>query len=149
MMNRTIYTTALVVTFLIAAGCQKGQKQQQIAEVPPPPATPVGPSAAYEPQPFGPIQVEPAPLPSQSAQPQPLPPQAFEPVPTQPAPGAAGASDGGLMPGNGTYTIQKGDTLWSIAETYYGSGQRWVDIVDANPGLNPQKLPVGKTITMP
>ena len=48
-----------------------------------------------------------------------------------------------------TYTIKKGDTLWSIAKKYLGDGQRWRDIVAANPGLVPAKLRVGQKITLP
>ena len=31
-----------------------------------------------------------------------------------------------------TYTIKKGDTLWSIAKKFYGSGSKWKTIYDAN-----------------
>jgi len=48
-----------------------------------------------------------------------------------------------------TYTIKKKDTLWSISTRYLGSGKRWQEIVNANPGLNPQKLAVGRTINLP
>jgi len=48
-----------------------------------------------------------------------------------------------------TYTIQKGDTLWSIAVSLLGDGQRWKDIKAANPGLDEKKLPVGKAIAIP
>ncbi|MDP6636314.1 MAG: LysM domain-containing protein [Phycisphaerae bacterium] len=48
-----------------------------------------------------------------------------------------------------TYTIKKKDTLWSISTTYLGSGKRWPEIVSANPGLDPKKLPIGKTIKIP
>ena len=58
-----------------------------------------------------------------------------EPVPT------AGAG--------GSYTVQRGDTLWSIAQRTYGDGKRYHDIVAANPGLEPTKLRVGQSITLP
>jgi len=48
-----------------------------------------------------------------------------------------------------TYTIKKGDTLWSIAKKHLGDGQRWRDIVAANPGLVPAKLRVGQKIALP
>lgn len=48
-----------------------------------------------------------------------------------------------------TYTIQRGDTLWSIAERTYGDGKRWRDIITANSGLDPTKLRVGQKIYLP
>lgn len=32
----------------------------------------------------------------------------------------------------GNYTVQKGDTLWEIAEAVYGSGYEWHKILEAN-----------------
>ena len=46
-----------------------------------------------------------------------------------------------------THTIRKGETLWSLAAKYLG--RRWTEIVDANPGLQPKRLPIGKTIRIP
>lgn len=49
-------------------------------------------------------------------------------TPTQPvATPSAGSSD---IPGN--YTVQKGDTLWGIAERFLGAGERYVQIMSAN-----------------
>ncbi len=52
-------------------------------------------------------------------------------------------------PTQDNYSVKKGDTLWSIAKKVYGDGQRWKDIVKANPGLDPQKLYVGQKLNMP
>ncbi|MGA3065736.1 MAG: LysM peptidoglycan-binding domain-containing protein [Tepidisphaeraceae bacterium] len=49
----------------------------------------------------------------------------------------------------GSYTVKPGDTLWKIAATHYGDGHKWKQIVDANPGLEPSKLKIGQTITLP
>lgn len=49
----------------------------------------------------------------------------------------------------GSYTIRKGDTLYSIAKSRYGNGNQYNRIVSANPGLDPSKLRVGQTITVP
>lgn len=48
-----------------------------------------------------------------------------------------------------TYTIQRGDTLWSIAQRVYGDGQRWRDIIAVNPGLDATRLRVGQQIVLP
>lgn len=48
-----------------------------------------------------------------------------------------------------TYTVTKGDTLWSIAEKKYNSGYNWVDIQKANNITNPDILFVGSKLTLP
>lgn len=48
-----------------------------------------------------------------------------------------------------TYTIKKGDTLFSIAKSNYGTGRDWQKIASANPGLEPSKLKVGQQIVIP
>ena len=45
--------------------------------------------------------------------------------------------------------IREGDTLYDLAKAQLGSGLRWAEIRDANPGLNPDRLPVGKKILIP
>lgn len=47
------------------------------------------------------------------------------------------------------YMVRKNDTLWSIAADYYGDGQRWRDILTANPGLEPTKMRVGQQLILP
>jgi nucleoid-associated protein YgaU len=47
------------------------------------------------------------------------------------------------------YTVRAGDTLSEIAQRTLGSSRRWPDIVEANPGLDPSKLHVGKSIRIP
>jgi nucleoid-associated protein YgaU len=34
--------------------------------------------------------------------------------------------------GGFTYTVERGDTLWDIAEEYYGNGSEWPRIARAN-----------------
>jgi len=48
-----------------------------------------------------------------------------------------------------SYTIQDGDTLWSIAERKYKSGYNWIDIKEANKMGEADVLIVGKKITLP
>ncbi len=48
-----------------------------------------------------------------------------------------------------TYVIRRNDTLYRIAEKYYGDGERWRWILQANPNLNPRRLPVNEAIRIP
>lgn len=47
------------------------------------------------------------------------------------------------------YTIESGDNLSSIALATYGSATRWVDIAQANPLVDPNRLKVGQEIKLP
>ena len=49
----------------------------------------------------------------------------------------------------GTHTIVAGDNYWNLAKEIYGDGFMWKKISEANPGLNPNKLPIGGTLTIP
>jgi len=113
--------TVASLTLAVSVGCK--QAPPEVAEVPPPPPS-------YEPTPLPPVSIE----------------------------DNGGAIAGGpqvypesVAPAGGqqTYTIKKGDTLWSIANRVYGNGQKWVDIAQANPSVDPQKLAVGQTIVLP
>lgn len=42
-----------------------------------------------------------------------------------------------------------GDNYWNLAKEIYGDGFMWKKISEANPGLNPNKLPIGGTLTIP
>ncbi len=55
----------------------------------------------------------------------------------------------GVVPGEQSYVVEEGDTLWSIAERLLGDGQRWRDIVEMNPGLVPEELHAGQTLSLP
>lgn len=59
------------------------------------------------------------------------------------APAAQGAVAGR------SYKVQPGDTFSSIAKAAYGAEKHWMDIVDANPGLDPKKLRAGMTVKLP
>jgi nucleoid-associated protein YgaU len=48
-----------------------------------------------------------------------------------------------------SYTVQKDDDLWSIAEKTYGSGYNWVDIASANNLKNPNLITEGQTLFLP
>ena len=62
-----------------------------------------------------------------------------------------GSTIPGLSEENGgkTHTVVAGETLWSIAEKYYGSGFNWVDISNANNLDNPGAIEAGQKLTIP
>ena len=47
------------------------------------------------------------------------------------------------------YLIRPGDTLIGIAARLYRDPQLWRRIAEANPGLDPRRLPVGRSISLP
>lgn len=47
------------------------------------------------------------------------------------------------------YVIQPGDTLITISRHFYGTGRHWRRIAEANPGLNPRRLKIGRRILIP
>ena len=48
-----------------------------------------------------------------------------------------------------THTVQEGDTLWDICETYYGDSDLWPKLWEMNPFVtNPHLLEAGDVITL-
>ncbi|MCL2106490.1 MAG: glucosaminidase domain-containing protein [Oscillospiraceae bacterium] len=52
-------------------------------------------------------------------------------------------------PGEITHVVKQGDTLWVLAVKHLGSGHRWVEIQQANGGVDPHKLRIGSTLRIP
>ncbi|MEM7682919.1 MAG: LysM domain-containing protein [Planctomycetota bacterium] len=135
--GRVLTAAALAPGFVLAMGCQT-REPVEVDMAPPPPA--------YRPAASTVLRAD-------LERPQP----AAEPVEITAADAGFGPADSFAGPigdepasvSGRTYTIQKGDKLWNIARREYGSGQRWVDIADANPDVNPDKLPIGLTIVLP
>ena len=48
-----------------------------------------------------------------------------------------------------TYTVKDGDTLWSIAESQFGSGYNWVDIKTANSIKNANNITKDQVLFLP
>ncbi len=61
---------------------------------------------------------------------------------------AAQSADASTSSG-GTYTVKRGDTLYSIARTHYGNGKEYTKIVAANPGVSAKTLKAGQKLTLP
>lgn len=49
----------------------------------------------------------------------------------------------------GTYTVQKGDSLWKISVRAYQDGFKWTQIAKANNIPNPDKIEIGTVLTLP
>jgi nucleoid-associated protein YgaU len=52
-------------------------------------------------------------------------------------------------PADGKYTVQKGDSLWSISLAVYGSGYRWSEIATLNKLANPGLIYNGNVLLLP
>jgi outer membrane autotransporter protein len=48
-----------------------------------------------------------------------------------------------------TYTVESGDTLWAIAEQFYGDGNKYQVIADASGIPNPDLIQPGQVLTIP
>ena len=48
-----------------------------------------------------------------------------------------------------TYTVESGDTLWAIAERFYGDGNQYQRIADASGISNPDLILPGQVLTIP
>ncbi len=114
----------------IAGGCSNAKKTTE--------------SSVTEPLAPAPVAYQPAPQPY-TPSPVAAQPVTYDSAPTPVVASAAGAS----VTGSGSYTVKKGDTLYSIAKSRYGSGKEFTKIIAANPGLSPQTLKAGQTITIP
>jgi len=54
-----------------------------------------------------------------------------------------------LAEGEKIHEIQEGESLWTIAEKYYGSGYNWVDIAKVNNLVDPNLLANGIKLIIP
>jgi nucleoid-associated protein YgaU len=81
------------------------------------------------------------------------PPPAAEPQAevTTDAPEAAAepVAEAAPEPAARTYTVVSGDTLWAIAERFYGDGSKYQAIADASGIANPDLIHPGQVLTIP
>jgi 5'-nucleotidase / UDP-sugar diphosphatase len=130
-------TAILLSSFVIlsaASGCnmfgKKNAKSGQGSLTDVPPAAPTHQQVAYQPQ-------------YQPQYQQPVTPVNYEPAAAEPAVSTTPSASGKK------YTVQKGDTLWSIAQKNYGDGKQYRKIVSANPSIKGERVLAGQTITLP
>lgn len=48
-----------------------------------------------------------------------------------------------------THIVRESDSLWTIAEKYYGSGYNWISIANKNNLTNPDRIQVGQKLEIP
>jgi len=80
-------------------------------------------------------------------------PSESEPSAAAPAAVAEPASDAASEPepepAARTYTVESGDSLWAIAERFYGDGSKFQLIADASGIPNPDLIQPGQVLTIP
>ncbi|WP_433758874.1 LysM peptidoglycan-binding domain-containing protein [Nocardia sp. CA-135398] len=80
------------------------------------------------------------PLPAPEPEPEPVAEQAAAPAAEEVPPPPPAAQ---------TYTVEPGDTLWAIAERFYGDGSRYQEIANASGIDNPDAINPGQVLTIP
>lgn len=116
-------------------GCAQNKSNKEATTLPPPPPLESEPLPSSLSTPPANIDPSPAPVSAAPAEPQ----VQWEPQPQQ-APAASNSQN---------YVIQKGDTLYSIARRFYGSGNAWKTIAELNGITDPRQLRVGQQIILP
>lgn len=66
-----------------------------------------------------------------------------------PEPLAEAVAEAPDSPAPQVYTVVAGDTLWGIAERFYGDGNKYQVLVDANAISNPDLIHPGQMLTIP
>ncbi|BBX37409.1 mannose-binding lectin [Mycolicibacterium mageritense DSM 44476 = CIP 104973] len=92
----------------------------------------------------------PPPAPAPEPEPEVAPAAVEEPAPAPaPEPEPAAPPPPPPAPEPRTYTVVSGDTLWAIAERFYGDGNRYQEIANASGIANPDLIHPGQVLTIP
>ena len=83
------------------------------------------------------------------APPPPAPQAAEEPVAEEAEVVSEAVEEPAPEPAVRTYTVVSGDTLWAIAEQFYGDGSKYQVIADASGVSNPDLIHPGQVLTIP
>jgi LysM repeat protein len=130
-------TVVLLAGALTLIGCNNMQKDGDRA--PPPPTlqhTQVARAPAPAPRPMATV----SPMPAASVSP--VPAATVSPVPAAPVP-----TD--VVAGGKVYVLKKGDTLARIAREQLGGLSNMHDLINANPGIDPNTVYPGQEINLP
>ncbi len=73
-----------------------------------------------------------------------IPGRAAGPVSTSPAAAPAAAPAGVRV-----HTVVRGDSPYKLAKKYLGAGMRYTEILDLNPGIDPNRLKIGQKLNIP
>jgi 5'-nucleotidase len=162
---KTLTCVTIGLLCLVAGGCAAKKKDDAskvpldrgVTEVTPASAKPPDPSFVYVPASASQARFVPvdAPLPTGEASaaamamPAPVGPVAAPVVTETPAPRNVTPVAASPAGASRQYRVRKGDTLFQIAKSHYGTGGRWQQIASANPGLTPATLKAGATIVVP
>ncbi len=74
---------------------------------------------------------------------------AAAPAATAPAAAPAAAAPATATATPASHVIAAGDTLWDLAKQFYGNGELWKKISEANGSPNPRRLVVGEELKLP
>jgi nucleoid-associated protein YgaU len=94
-------------------------------------------------------EVPPAPAEAAPAEAEPAAVAVEEAAVEEPAAEFAPEPEAAPAPEPRTYTVQSGDTLWAIAEQFYGDGNRYPEIAGASGIDNPDLIQPGQLLTIP
>src|ERR1700761_7331805 len=116
-------------------------------DAPPPPAPEAAPEPAAEEASPEAAAEEAVAEPVAEAAPEPEPPRGAAAEEAVPEPVAEAAPE--PEPAVRTYTVESGDSLWAIAERFYGDGSKYQAIADASGVPDPDLIQPGQVLTIP